>query len=43
MSSYSIGDDSQKFFSSLPCGGLGVSMSWFTAFKEHKITQKNLF
>uniref|UniRef100_A0A8D1W3K6 histone deacetylase n=1 Tax=Sus scrofa TaxID=9823 RepID=A0A8D1W3K6_PIG len=28
-----LGDSSQKFFSSLPCGGLGVSMSLFIAFK----------
>lgn len=33
ISSCYIGDASQKFFSSLPCGGLGVSMSLFTALK----------
>lgn len=33
MSSYCVGDTSEKFFSSLPCGGLGVSMSLFTVLK----------
>lgn len=33
------GDDSRKFFSSLPCGGLGVSRNLFTVFKLHRHTE----
>lgn len=37
--SHCAGDDSRKFFSSLPCGGLGVSRNLFTAFKLHGLTE----
>eukprot|EP00073_Rattus_norvegicus_P024888 XP_006240083.2 PREDICTED: histone deacetylase 9-like [Rattus norvegicus] len=34
-----LGDDSRKFFSSLPCGGLGVRMICLLLLKLHKLTE----
>lgn len=37
LSSHCAGDDSRKFFSSLPCGGLGVSINLLLLLKLHEL------